>query len=797
DERLGSAVEPIVADGLVFAGTHSGNLYALDAQNGMPVWRVQANAPFLHAPATADGIVVAGTTDGPLYGLEARTGKLLWSLVHGHGGFTASPLIDQGTVYACMRSGTVFAADLKTGATEWVRTLDAPIRQTPAFADGRLYVTGEDLRLRCFDARTSRVLWTSEPAIGQTARDYYPVIARGAVIVRTNPTLPMPDLIAQDRSALCRAAGVDGSRWEDVDAWVKSARSNGSPELWAKEQAAILAHLEAHPESRTFFAFDPDTGKPLPPAPVLWVAGCQGVGTPPNVLPDGRLFVHYRTAYGKWSRGVAPLVGLGLYDLKSKRIELLHHDGVKHARKMPWNTFWGTADESQNFVVAGRTVLITHQGTLAGFDLDTGALFTIAGKRDTWGGYPNVPCARNEWHGPARSGVAVAGNRLYWQTGSRILCIAMGQRGESARPSGFHGSSAPTQHTHKTLPPRRDALEARCRQIVEQLLDRRWAPYPIALGLAGREFHFDDSAELFEALIGALPLLDLELRAKVKARLAEEWTQYPPFTDQAWYPLDKGQRREWAPPPTAMLRRTRKDGRRPFCNVHVAWLYAERCEAWPIVLRSWLPMRGVFRDFVKTGWGIDGGAGDVHANRTLASLLAFAHIAERAGDGRAMREARAMADSLTTALVAWWERSAKAADLPVFTSVKAWDSMLRKGGPLFHRVGAHKAKLALMTGLTPEVAAIVLARTPKSVERLWGIFELLCPTWYLAGEERQVHFGENYMDGPDLGLAAFQALAWLRKAPPEALMKRLDMPFCRADLAHLSRLTIALTQPPQ
>ena len=51
------------------------------------------------------------------------------------------------------------------------------------------------------------------------------------------------------------------------------------------------------------------------------------------------------------------------------------------------------------------------------------------------------------------------------------------------------------------------------------------------------------------------------------------------------------------------------------------------------------------------------------------------------------------------------------------------------------------------------------------------------------------------MDGPDFGLAAFQALAWLRKAPPDVLMKRIDMPFCRADLAHLYRMAIALSQP--
>src|SRR5690348_1434534 len=58
-ERLGTAMEPIVARGKVLVATHAGNLYALDAQSGEAVWRFQANGAFLHSPATAEGIVVA------------------------------------------------------------------------------------------------------------------------------------------------------------------------------------------------------------------------------------------------------------------------------------------------------------------------------------------------------------------------------------------------------------------------------------------------------------------------------------------------------------------------------------------------------------------------------------------------------------------------------------------------------------------------------------------------------------------------------------------------------------------
>src|SRR4051812_49018934 len=42
DERMGTAVEPIVSGGKVFAATHAGSIYALDADSGAGLWRFPA-----------------------------------------------------------------------------------------------------------------------------------------------------------------------------------------------------------------------------------------------------------------------------------------------------------------------------------------------------------------------------------------------------------------------------------------------------------------------------------------------------------------------------------------------------------------------------------------------------------------------------------------------------------------------------------------------------------------------------------------------------------------------------------
>jgi hypothetical protein len=791
-ERIGSAVEPIVADGKLFIGTHSGNLYALDAESGKPLWRVQARGPILHSPAYADGTLALSSV-GMLGLLDAKNGALRTTSAQVAPGFgsAASPLIAEGRVFVGTRQGRLETYTLPDTGHRSYREGGV---QTAAYAEGRVFLTGQDLRVRSFDIKAEKVLWVSEPLVGQTARDYYPVIAkaggRTVVIVRTNPVVQMSALIGRDRHAICQATGVDDSGWQKLAEWTKKREALGTPDLWAKEQAAILKYLDEHKEARTFFVLDAETGKLLPTPPVLWAAGCQGVGTPPVVMPDGRLLVFYRSVYGNWTHGVAPLVALGLLDLKTNRIELLTH---AHGMQPPWNTFWGTADESQNFVVAGKTVLIVHQGTLSGFDLETKKLFLIAGNRDTWGGFKNLPWARNEWHGPARGGVAVAGNRIYWQTGSRVLCIVAGEKGEPAKDEGIDGQSVAmvqgTMLAHRGVDQLRDELDP----LVALLLSKPWAPLYVEPGLAGREFFFDDSGETFEALAWAFPHLQADAKEKAKARLAAEWEKHPPFTKQAACPLNEGERREafWVPPQVLTPFHVSKP-HHPFGNVYAVWLYAERCGEWERVKAAWPTIKACFEDFAKMNWKLDPDKGDLYANRYLASLLAFARIAEKAGDPDAAKQANALAEKTTEALVAWWQRSAERAKLPTFQNIQEWDSFIGKGNALFYRIIPHRSKIGLFHGLTPEVAALVKAKAPQAVESIWRTFETLCPTWYLVGEERQVHFGENFVDPPDFALNAFKALAWLRDAPANDLAARVDIPFCRADLAHLTKLAITL-----
>ncbi len=794
DERLGTAMEPIVANGKVFVATQTGSVQAMDSATGKLIWQFRAEGSFLQSPAVAGGLALAACTDGFLYALDPQNGNLVWSFFAARGGFAAAPIVWNGLVFIGDRVGNFFGIELDTGNLRWHQTVGIPIRQTAAAEAGRVYVTAEDLRLRCFDAESGRLRWVSEPFNGQTARDYYPVIAKSGnrtfVIVRTNPVLSMGNQIARDRRFLCQNAGVDDSDWRKLEAWTRSAQSRGTPALWEKEQRAIVDYLKTHRDARTFFVIDGDTGREAFVPPVLWAAGCEGVGFPPARTPEGKWLVFYRSVYGNWNLGVAPLVALGLLDLRENKIEPLFHES---GAQPPWNTFWGTADESQHFVVASDTLLAVHQGTLSGFNFKTRRLFPIWGERDTYGGLRNPPWARNEWHGPGRGGVALEPGRIFWITGSRLLCVGVGGDGKTGKEWPDASENVSARVAAKPALWTTTEMHRELNTVLTSVVSRRWAPLYVEPGLAGRDFSFDQSAAAFEALSWAFPILSVEQQEIAKRFLAREWVDHPPFSSNAWYSLKDGARREnfWIPE-EALARLGQDKPPHPFGNLYSVWLYAERCGEWEKVTRAWPEIESVATNFLALNWRLNPGFGDLYANRYLSGWIALERIADKAGQKDWVERARKETETVAGSLVEWWKNAAAAGTLRDFKGSGELDPFINSGKGLSFKVAPHRHKLALFADLTPEIAERLRAAAPEAVEKIWQTFQTLYRTWPLVGEERQVHYGENFIDPPDLALAGFRGLLWLKRADPAELAQSVDLPFCRADLYYAMKLALAI-----
>jgi hypothetical protein len=805
NEIVCTRVEAIVADGRVFVGTSNGTLWALDAATGKPLWKHAADGPIQHSPAVAGGRVFVGAAGGSLWALDAATGKPAWKFRPGKGGFVASPLVAEGTVYLGSRDGVFHAVAADTGEPRWQFATAGPIRCTAALADKRVLFASDDMHAYALDAATGRRLWKSARLYGQSFRDYYPVIVGDRAVFRSVLVEEANDDLNGGTAFLQKQAGI-AAGWKELDAFFKSERNGGTPELVRAEQDAVLRRLADDPFRRTCFVLDLATGKESVRAPVLYAAGNQGCGVPPVQTADGRAVVLYRTVYSNWNLGVKPAVGLGTLDPKDGRITPIHH---REGNTPPWNTFWGTCDETTNFSAGGDLLYLTHQGTLSALDLKTKALFPIHGDRDTWGGLLTPIWAANEWHGPARGAVAIAGDRLFWVTGSRVLCIQGGSKENPAAPPATGDASKLPRFTPSTgtidaarlateVPRVEGVPESGNRELraalaleVDDLLDGwPWAPFYLQMGIGSRDFYFAHPSYAVQALALAYPHLPPELAAKARDHAHAELAN---CLQADALPLDRGKRRELYEVPPHDLSWSYHPRWPPLSHLHAVWLYGERTGDWEAVKRLWPEVKKVWGRYADKPLAIDAKqGGQLYLNRTASGCLAYVRLARRFGTEEDAGPAARELDRLLKLLLENYRAKGAAAAGTLRQTTSKGDIEHNQGRKLYFHLNNHKSKLALFMDLTPELGRALADAAPAETAELRRWAELLMPAFYLAFEERSVHYGENFVDLPDSVHGLFLAQAFLWGAPADQLERYTDLPWVRADLFHVEKLVHAL-----
>jgi len=113
----------------VYIGSGYGEVLALDAASGKPVWRVKVNAPIHSPPTVANDRVFVVTVENELDVLSAIDGHKLWS----HNGLPepaglaggASPAVAGDLVVVPYSSGELYALRIENGRPLWNDSLAA------------------------------------------------------------------------------------------------------------------------------------------------------------------------------------------------------------------------------------------------------------------------------------------------------------------------------------------------------------------------------------------------------------------------------------------------------------------------------------------------------------------------------------------------------------------------------------------------------------------------------------------------------------------------------------------------
>ena len=149
--------QPLVHDGVIFVGSQSGDIYALDLESGCAHWTYSAGAEVRSSlslglvPGRDDPVLYMGDFSATVHAIDASDGSLVWRAsvgVHPDATITGSPKLHEGSLYVpisssewataadpgyacCTFRGGVASVDVASGELNWrAHVIEEPAVET-------------------------------------------------------------------------------------------------------------------------------------------------------------------------------------------------------------------------------------------------------------------------------------------------------------------------------------------------------------------------------------------------------------------------------------------------------------------------------------------------------------------------------------------------------------------------------------------------------------------------------------------------------------------------------------------
>jgi Ca-activated chloride channel homolog len=187
---------PAYADGMLFVGGGYGSheFYAVDADTGKVIWRIQTGDDGPTAAVVADGRVAFNTESCTLVVVDEKTGRVIWQEWLGDP-LMSQPAIDKGVLYMAHPAATgrpvkaaefhprpatpsgshrLLAAELSTGRHIWEQEIAGDVITAPVISDGTVYFTTLGGTSYALNAADGSVVWVKANAATSA-----PVVVKG------------------------------------------------------------------------------------------------------------------------------------------------------------------------------------------------------------------------------------------------------------------------------------------------------------------------------------------------------------------------------------------------------------------------------------------------------------------------------------------------------------------------------------------------------------------------------------------------------------------------------------------
>ncbi|MCA9000114.1 MAG: PQQ-binding-like beta-propeller repeat protein [Planctomycetaceae bacterium] len=143
-----------VRNGILYFGSDSGTVYALDWQNKKVVWKFSVpnrEQQIQSSPAVTDKHVFIGTRDKYLYAIDRESGEQIWAF-QTRARIDSSPVVCGDRVFFGCSDKNLYAVNIADGTEAWKYFARQSITGSPAIAEGKLLIGTEKTngKLLCF-----------------------------------------------------------------------------------------------------------------------------------------------------------------------------------------------------------------------------------------------------------------------------------------------------------------------------------------------------------------------------------------------------------------------------------------------------------------------------------------------------------------------------------------------------------------------------------------------------------------------------------------------------------------------
>ena len=138
----GAINTPVVNAGNVYYSAWDGSVHAVQIKDVIPLWNTKVGEPITTAPVIFDGVMYFGTASGKVFALDQKNGATLWQYDSQGGQILARPAASANRVFVGTGDDKIVMLDPATGKLASEQPNRTALNSDPVFGGNKLYFVG-------------------------------------------------------------------------------------------------------------------------------------------------------------------------------------------------------------------------------------------------------------------------------------------------------------------------------------------------------------------------------------------------------------------------------------------------------------------------------------------------------------------------------------------------------------------------------------------------------------------------------------------------------------------------------